>query len=157
MPATDWDPTEFQRTIQRWLDRTGMSQNQAADFCGISQSVFNRWMQTERRYLVQPTEGTLERLAPKIGIDHDELLRLAGRRRGGPAPQKPAELLALLQEIEAGYHDAAEHERSMRVAATLSLWPRSHARRPDRRKHKSDNSGLDKPMMDYRSLSRSHK
>ena len=149
MAATDWDPTEFQQTIQAWLDRTGMSQKQAADFCGISQAVLNRWMQTDRHYLVQPTDDTLARLAPKIGISHDELLRLAGRRKVAAPSDKPAELIALLRDIENGYHQANENERSVRIEATRSLWPIQHKRRPNNRRIRGNNAGLDHPKMEY--------
>lgn len=160
MATTDWDPRELQEAIQAWLDRTGMSQNQAALLTGISQGVFNRWLQPSREYgLVQPQPPQLMKLAPHIGIDHDELMRMAGHRMSAPAQTKPRALIELFRALENGYNNSVERSEppeiiEMRIAQTLSLWPIHPRRRSNNRRIKGNNTGLDNSKMDYEYVSK---
>lgn len=152
MATIDWDPAEFQRTIFDWLARTGMSQNQAALTCGISQAVFNRWLQPDARSgLVQPSGELLERLVPHIGISHDELLRMAGRRKvAAPVTDDPPELQAFLRDQREGYLRTAEHERPIRMEVARAAWPERHVRRRSNPRIRGNNAGQGNPKMDYR-------
>lgn len=140
---------EFQSTIQAWQDRTGLSEMAAAQVCGFSQSVINRWKSRTWDYLVQPTRPTLMKLSPHIGIDLDELERQAGlREEPVSASAKPAELQAFLRDQEAGWWAAPEHERPVRAEIARAALP-THNRRPNRR-IKGNNAGLDQSKGDYR-------
>ena len=147
MTAANWDPTEFHAAIQRWLERTGMSQTEAARAAGLRQSVLNKWMQPSG-YNAQPTTEALERLQPAIGIPMDELLRIAGRRKADP-PDVPAELLDALLHMQYGYNESDEQERQIRLDATYAIWsPRQHRRRPNRR-DVGKNQPHGDPKMEY--------
>jgi hypothetical protein len=139
---------EFRSTIQAWQDRTGLSESAIGHLCGFSQSVVNRWKSPTLDWLVQPQRPSLVKLAPKIGIDLEELERQAGLREDPvPATAKPVELQTFLSDQEAGWWAAAEHERPIRAAMARAALP--HNRRPNRR-IRGNNGGLDRSKGDYR-------
>lgn len=155
MNKREWDESglrrEFQATVRAWLTRTGLSEKAAADTCGFSQSVINRWLTDDPNYLVQPTVDTLEKLSPKIGITVDELSRQAGRRNDPvPAAAKPVELQMFLRDVEAGWWASPEHERPIRSEVARAAWPTQHSRRGTNRRVRGNDARLDQPNDDYR-------
>lgn len=153
MSAKEWDVAlviEFQAAVRKWLDRTNLSQQQAAYLCGFSQSVLNRWMSTDPEFLVQPQPPLLRKLAPKINIPLSELLRMAGHSDMVLAIDKPRELLEFLRDQEAGYWASAENERPIRMDVARSALPIArHVRRRSNRRVRGNNEGLDRPNADY--------
>src|SRR6266498_3671895 len=99
-----WDPTEFQDTINEFLRQAGdWSQADLARAAGISPGVVNRWMQTvESGMLVQPTDPTLRKVAPVMHLPLNELLRQAGRIDATVVKTRPRDLETLLGVVEAG-------------------------------------------------------
>jgi transcriptional regulator with XRE-family HTH domain len=135
-----WDPTEFQSTIQEFLDRRGWTQNRLAQVTGISQAVINRWLQpvdtNSPAGLVQPTDKTLRKLAPVIGLPAHVLMRMAGRLPGGvpDQPQHPPELATLIADIETGWYAADPARRRIGEDVVRSVFNVHGQRRPGRRR-----------------------
>lgn len=137
--AADWDPTEFQAAIFEWLDRTGMSQKEAADLSGVSQGAFNRWLQPDRRYLTKPSPETLEKLAPHIRISYDELMRMTGRRSPKPVTTKnPADLEALIKHLEEAWPHVEPAHKSFGSEMVRNLFPLHKRTRKPRQGRNTD-------------------
>lgn len=149
-PMPQWDPTEFQQTINQFLARRGWSQPTLARVAGISQAVVNRWLAADRTMLVQPTDPTLRKLAPVVGISHGELMRMAGRIDAPAAHRtdKPTALVQFLADMEAGWLAADEQRRPIGEEVARAALPIPHERRPNRR-NRGNNAGLGHSKMDY--------
>jgi transcriptional regulator with XRE-family HTH domain len=142
-----WDPTEFQTVLRDFLERRGWSQNQLASATGISQAVINRWLQPIESVspagLVQPTDKTLRKLAPVIGLPEHVLMRMAGRLPGGmpDQPQHPPELATLIADIETGWYAADPARRRIGEDVVRSVFNVHGQRRPGRRRPGQSTSG----------------
>lgn len=144
-----WDPTEFQAAVNNFLSRRGWSQPELARVAGISQAVVNRWLSTDPQMVVQPTDPSLRKLAPVIGIPHLELMRMAGRLDATvTAPSKPADLEAFLRDMESGWLASEEHERPLRTEVARAAFPH-HQRRPSNRRIRGNDAGLDNSNAEY--------
>lgn len=146
-----WNPAEFQKVVREFLARRDWSQPQLAREAGISQAVVNRWLSDDPEMLVQPTDPTLRKLAPVIGIPHNELMRMAGRLEGPSSPKgnRPTALLQFLADMEAGWLAADEQRRPFGEHIARTALPVPHKRRPNRR-NRGNNAGLDNANDEYR-------
>lgn len=132
----DWDPTEFQKAINGFLERHGWSQNDLARASGVSQAVLNRWMQPKGSpTLIRPTDPSLRKLAPVLDIPHIELMRLAGRLAADPAKRDRDPILTALQsDLDRGWDESADEEwRARQADAIRSILGVHRGRRPNRR------------------------
>lgn len=129
----EWDPTEFQATLRDFLGRRGWSQNELHFQTSISQGVINRWLHEDARQVVQPTDATLRKLAPVIGLSHSELMRMAGRVHAEPPKSRlPRRLSQFLADIEAGWLAADDARRQVGEEATRAIFNPHAPRRPGR-------------------------
>lgn len=160
----DEDATEgFRAFLQNWLDTSGWSQYQLALASGLTQSLISRWLSPDPRRRTQPTNETLEKLAPVVGRSLDDLMRLAGRLppddQATARKDMPPQLAALLADIEAGWFASDTTERAIgeRVSRAAFHAPKRRNRAQSRNSSldaSTDTSGnyegLDKPNKDYR-------
>lgn len=153
------DDTEaFRLFLQNWLDTSGWSQYQLGLATGLGQSLISRWLSPDPNRRTQPSDQALNKLAPVVGRTLEDLMRMAGRL---PATTKangrelPAELAALLSDLEAGWMMASTDARVMaaRVVRAVFHVPHRRARNVSRNAY-ADNegidAGLDRTNVDYR-------
>jgi transcriptional regulator with XRE-family HTH domain len=88
---------QFLAWIEEYKRRKGWNSAEFAKEAGVDHSVLSRWRDGRRR----PRPEVLERMATKLGVDREELLRLAGYGLGGPErSQEHAELIAKLEQVQ---------------------------------------------------------
>jgi transcriptional regulator with XRE-family HTH domain len=79
MRLRDWNQSEFAQAV------------------GVDHSVVSRWLKGDRA----PSPAMVQHIAQTLGVDEDELLHLAGYRRGAPREVSPelADLMAKIRQI----------------------------------------------------------
>lgn len=147
IPDPTWDPTDFQATLNAFLDRQEWSQNRLATELGISQTAVNRWFQPYDKEgpgrVTRPRPEVLAQLARVMGYPLVELQRLCGYPVESSARvERDAALNSLTNLIEAAY-EATEDPARRQIgidaisAVVQSLWSshrRGRTRRPRDRK-----------------------
>ena len=151
-----WDPTDFQATLNTFLDRKQWSQNRLSSELGLSQTAVNRWFQpitkTGPNRVTRPRPEVLPALAKLMGYPLGSLQRLCGypvesttRRAQDPALQ------SLTTMIEAGYETTRDDPVrrqlgiDMITAVVQSAWSGQHRPRRSARPRNKEH-GDDKPL-----------
>lgn len=131
----EWDPREFQATLQALLDRRGWSRNELAMRIGISQGVVNRWFQKEPPALVRPRPTSLEALAEIMEVPHEDLMRMCAYLAPSPArPGWPPEYENLVRELFPGWSSAEPTRRQVGEEIMRTVFNAHPPRRPNRRR-----------------------
>lgn len=95
----------FREFLTDWLARTGWSASRLARESGVRQNVISRWAsQTPTR----PSPENLQKLAPVVGVDYEDLMRMCGylpadqaAPDGEPADELEQDLRSRTQQFEA--------------------------------------------------------
>lgn len=87
------DLEAFRELLDSWLTRTRTSQAELSRRSGVPQNVISRWLGANP---TRPSPRNLERLAPVIGHDYEDLMKLAGYLPGEVmAPDRDPDLIAV--------------------------------------------------------------
>lgn len=92
----------FWEYLTDWLSARGWSANRLAEESGVAQTLVSRYIHPNPRRRLRPTDVTLRRLAPVLGVPHDQLMRMAGRLDEGHMPTA-ARMSARQQSLTAAY------------------------------------------------------
>lgn len=121
---------EFRDFLRDWLAQPGRSAYKLALASGVSQSVIGRYVHPDPNRRVQPTPASLERLAPALGISHEDLMRMSGYlpRSNSASAHPPAHGDERLTRIMRSWHRLPEYRRQS--IADLADYREKIERRP---------------------------